>query len=64
MKASQLITNRFSSPSIMTSETRVIGYSVAEWEEALTGGFRKTFAELETKQQLHCKDICIGPATE
>lgn len=66
MKSSQMITNRFCSPTIMTVETRVLGYSVAEWQETFTGGFRRTFAELEEAQRIHSQgplrpDGCLPP---
>lgn len=68
MKSSHMITNRFRSPSIMTTETRVLGCSVAEWQETFTGGFRRTFAELEEAQRIYSQgtlrsDGCLPPPT-
>jgi hypothetical protein len=52
MKAAQLITNRFSRPAtVMTTDTQVMGATVAEWEEAWTAGFRHTFQEIEERKR-------------
>jgi hypothetical protein len=59
MKVSQMVTNRFGSPSVMTTDTRVRGSSAVEWEDAFTGGFLNTFAELEEKQQAYQRRLLI-----
>lgn len=46
MKASEMVTNRFGAPSILTQETYVLGATAAEWQEQLTGGFRMTLDQL------------------
>lgn len=52
MKASQLITNRFSKPpAVFTAETEILGATAAEWEAAWTGGFQNTFRELEERKK-------------
>ena len=51
MKASEMVTNRFGSPSILTPDTHVLGATAAEWQEQLTGGFRITFDELRNREE-------------
>lgn len=51
MKASQMITNRFGSPSPLDPTTVVRGATVAEWEAAFTNGFKHTFAELAERKK-------------
>ena len=52
MKASQLITSRFSRPpAVLTAETEILGATAAEWEAAWTGGFQHTFRELEERKR-------------
>jgi hypothetical protein len=62
MKAAQLITNRFSRPATeMTTDTKVMGATVAEWTEVWTAGFRHTFQEIEERErQTQCADKLLG----
>ncbi len=53
MKVSDMVTNRFGSPSVLTDDTQVLGLTAAEWQKQLTGGFRRTFDELENHEKLH-----------
>lgn len=65
MKASHMVTSRFGSPSVMTAETRVLGSSVAEWEEAFTNGFKSTFAEIEAKRSgLLRRSLLVSPFSQ
>lgn len=52
IKASQLITNRFSRPpAVFIAETEILGATAAEWEAAWTGGYQHTFRELEERKK-------------
>lgn len=35
----------------MTTDTKVMGATIAEWEEAWTAGFRHTFQEIEERKR-------------
>jgi hypothetical protein len=48
MKAAQLITNRFAGlPTVLTTETVILGVTAAAWEKTWTGGFQHTLRKLE-----------------
>jgi hypothetical protein len=41
--------NRFSSPSVLTDDSRILGATVKDWDKALTGNIDKTLAELKKR---------------
>lgn len=51
MKATLIRTKRFSSPTVLTNETHVLGATVKEWDDALTGNMEKTLAEVKRRSQ-------------
>jgi hypothetical protein len=58
MKINGISRGRFSSPSILTENTFVLGIAAKTWDEAFTGNMNKTLIAVEQRARAMQRSIC------